>query len=109
MIEFICSYWQYILVVLAIFIEVLFIVLKKRPNLNGIDRINAIIDDALPAVIRLAEESSSSGSIKLAFVVRVILEKISNYFKDFDRDYWTKVIIDKTESILSCPQKKESL
>lgn len=109
MIEFLVAYWQYLLLGIAIIVEALFFFLKKRPSLNLVDRITSLIDDALPAVIRLAEASCTEGRAKMCFVVRVMLDKIRSYHKDADETYWSKVIIDKTEAILSCPQKKETL
>ena len=108
MIAFLQENYRWLIVVVVGIIEVLiFFLAKKRPSLNLIDRINSLIDDALPAVIRLAEASCSDGKSKMALVVRVLLEKISKYDKNQDETYWSKVIIDKAEAILSCPQKKE--
>lgn len=109
MIEFLAAYWQYLLLGIAIIVEAFFFFLKKRPSLNVHDRITSLIDDSLPAVIRLAEQSCTDGRSKMCFVVRVMLKKISSYMKDPDETYWSKVIIDKTEAILACPQKKETL
>lgn len=108
MIAFLQENYRWLVIVFVdIVVALILIFTKRKPSLNLIDRINSLIDDALPAVIRLAEASCSDGKAKMALVVRVLLQKISKYDKNQDETYWSKVIIDKAEAILSCPQKKE--
>lgn len=107
--EFLLRYWVEMVFLAVSLIEVIFFFAKKKPSMNFSDRLNAVIDEVLPGFIILAESTGLSGTEKLSFVLSSCLKRLHKSYAVVDDNYWTKVIIQKVEAILSCPQKKEGL
>lgn len=109
MIEFIKSYGIYIICALISIVELIFFFIRKKPQLNLMDRLTSDIDDVLPGFIQLAEQTGLSGQDKMAFVVSSCIERLKHIVSSIDEIYWSKLIVSKTEAILACPQKKEKI
>lgn len=105
--EFIFTYWRELLLVVIAFVELVIFIVRKRPAMNRDDHIKALIAEFAPKFINLAEITFSSGQDKKMFVASEILKKIKHYYVSIDDSYWTSVIMDYIESVLTTPQKKE--
>lgn len=85
----------------------IFLLLRKRKDVAE-QYVDHLIDESLPSLIRLAEETDCDGIYKLSFVVESVLKKIKRYIKKHDAAFYRSLIISKVEDILSTPQKKEN-
>lgn len=106
--EFIAANWQYISICIVIVIEVLIILIKKRP-VKIIDSVKSVILTDLPEVIKEAEDKfgPGKGEEKLKYVVAVILLKLKVTQPDLDASLYIDTIKDGIEKILDTPQKKK--
>ena len=98
-----------IVAVFSLVIEVIVLVRSfRKGKINQDDFIDSILSDKLPSFINLAESTCADGSSKLCLVVKLAIESIRKYIKKDDEPFYRQLIIDKVESILSTPQKKEN-
>lgn len=111
--EFLVNNWQYISIGILCLLDVLIIILKRRPK--KWDELNNIISQAiakLPGFIQSAETMGSdyTGMDKKNFVVSWIFEFIQNALKRdlslSEEQYCYKAISWAIENILDCPTKK---
>lgn len=108
MIEFIESHYLLILACISLIAEVIIIIRSFRKNkVDQAAIIENLIDSVLPGFINLAESTCADGTSKLCLVVKLCIEKIAKYISKSDESYYRTLIIEKVESILSTPQKKE--
>lgn len=108
MINFIESHLDLVLLLSVGVIELVFVVISffRKKRLNNEDFVTSRIDSILPGYINLAEASDCDGSTKLSFVVDCVLKNIKRFISKKDEKHFISLIIEKTEAILSTPQKK---
>lgn len=108
--EFIVRYWKYISIAIVIIIEVLIILIKKKP-VKVIDGVKSAILASLPDYIAEAEAKfgKGKGEEKLKYVVAKCLLDLKNAQPELDCSLYIDLIQDAVESILKTPQKKGEL
>lgn len=106
-INFLVENWKIIAMVALCIFELVIFLVKKKPQVNLCDHIKSLVDEFAPSFIILAEMSGTTGSEKLSFVVKSLMDKIKKFVSSKDEDFWKSYIIKRVEAILSTPQKKE--
>ena len=108
MIEFIMNHPDVLALIIGLLVDIILTILCLcfRKKAKAKDYVVNIIDEVLPGFISLAEASGSDGDTKLSFVIDMVLKRIKRYIVKDDLHFYKSLIIEKTEAILSCPQKK---
>lgn len=110
MMEFLTQYAKYIGIGVVILLEIVILILKKKP-VKLVDAVTAFISSVLPQAINQceAEYPAGHGAEKLEMVVQLVITYLmqSLGLTAFEAEKYRKVIITKTEDILSTPQKKK--
>ena len=109
-IEFIQAYWQYISFGILIFIEVLLIILKKKPITLDVflDAVRQCICN-LPKMINHVERPGDGEDKKdevIDFCVDFVSDILNRNLTAEEVNYVVNVCSDHIEKVLSTPQKK---
>lgn len=111
LVDFLRDYWQYISAALLVLIDIIIILVKKRPTSK--DELNDVIKNCigkLPYLIRLAEEQNLNGTNKKEYVFENLLTYSETVLgRDFNKvefKYWFDTLSYFLESMLDLPTKK---
>lgn len=109
---FIQTYWKEIITIISSLIA-LIIALARRQKLviNRDDEIKEKLIESLPDLI-MAVEVPGEGPLKLQTVIKLGLEFVKRLLhralNDDEIDYFTGIITENVEKILSTPQRKDA-
>lgn len=110
MLDFIRQYWKIIALSILLILDILILVIKKRP-IKIVDAVSSFISDLLPELILDAERAypnEKTGDNKLKYVLELVYSMlVAKYGLTYEeaRSY-TNFIKLRVEAILSTPQKK---
>lgn len=109
MIEFLKTYWKLIVALILIALDVVLLVLKKRP-LKVVNAVTSTISDILPSLINEAEAKygQGNGDLKLELVIHLCKQYLISCLGLTleEANTYTGLIKTAVENILSTPQKK---
>lgn len=109
--EFLASHYKLIVLCIVVIFEVVLICLNRRKPVKVVDAITTTIQDVLPSLILVAEQSFR-GQQQGANKLMMVLELVHNYLRSkygFSTEQvleYDDYIKNKIEAILSTPQKK---
>lgn len=109
MTEFIKTYWKLIVALILVVLDIVLIVIKKRP-FKVVDAVTATISDILPKLILDAEAEypQGHGDLKLELVVQLcknfLISSLGLTASEVER--YEAYIKLRVEAILSTPKKK---
>lgn len=111
-VEFCKVYWREIITILSSVIAlVVALIRRQKLVVNRIDEIKERLIESLPDLI-MAVEVPGEGPLKLATVIKLGLELVKKLLnralKDDEIDYFTGLITENVEKILSTPQRKDA-